>query len=168
MRLPSDRFITEKQLLTLYLIRSLITVPFEVQKSSFMDGESADPFYVHLHCFKVFKLFSFYAGVWCGLWYLAYDGPHHKWVIYHLSLKVRNFVNSCFWGNYTKCKPEKNRFIIITRPFPLRTGFSSPSPNDVLLLLKAPPHSLSHSSNHNSLQREVSLMHSRTHQLDVC
>ncbi|XP_067463736.1 uncharacterized protein [Thunnus thynnus] len=37
--------------------------------------------------------------------------------------------------------------------------FPSPSPNDVLLLLKAPPHSLSHSSNHNSLQREASLMH---------
>ncbi|KAM7416502.1 hypothetical protein PAMA_018517 [Pampus argenteus] len=39
------------------------------------------------------------------------------------------------------------------------TTFPSPSPNDVLLLLKAPPHSLSHSSNHNSLQREASLMH---------
>lgn len=40
--------------------------------------------------------------------------------------------------------------------------------NGVLLLLRAPPRWLSHSSTHNSLQREASLMHSRTQQLDVC
>lgn len=39
--------------------------------------------------------------------------------------------------------------------------------NDDLLLLEAPPGSLSHSSNHNSLRREASLMRSRTQRLDV-
>ncbi len=38
-------------------------------------------------------------GVWCGLWYVAYDGSHHTWVILHLSLNVHLSPCDYFWGN---------------------------------------------------------------------